>query len=156
MLLRSLWNCLSHDDLLLTGFDLRKDIDLLLRAYNDTQGVTREFNLNLLHRINRELGGNFDLNKWRHYGTYDVFGGGMESYLVSSERQSVLIAKIGRSFTFEPWEPIHTENSYKYLISDIEDLAGETGFNVREHFMDSRNYFADSVWSVNKPESLAK
>ncbi|HKK20783.1 MAG TPA: L-histidine N(alpha)-methyltransferase [candidate division Zixibacteria bacterium] len=153
VLLRSLWNCLSHDDLLLIGFDLRKDIDLLLRAYNDSDGVTREFNLNLLRRINRELGGNFDLDKWRHYGTYDVFSGGMESYLVSSEKQSVLIERIGRRFSFEGWEPIHTENSYKYLISDIEDLAGETGFQVCEHFKDSRHYFADSVWKVNKPEA---
>jgi L-histidine N-alpha-methyltransferase len=156
VLLRNLWNCLHHDDVILIGFDLKKDIDMLLRAYNDSQGVTREFNLNLLHRINRELGGNFDVSKWRHFGTYDVFSGGMESYLVSLEKQSAFIEKIGRWFEFEPWEPIHTEYSYKYLVSEIEQLAGETGFEIYEHLFDSRRYFADSMWRVYKPGSLRK
>lgn len=154
VLLRNLWNCLNHDDVLLIGFDLKKDIDILLRAYNDSQGVTRDFNLNLLQRINRELGGNFDVCKWRHFGTYDVFSGGMESYLVSLEKQSVFIERIGRWFDFEAWEPIHTEYSYKYLVSEIEQLAGETGFEIYEHMFDSRHYFADSLWRVYKPGSL--
>jgi len=154
--LRNLWNCLNHDDVVLIGFDLKKDIDMLLRAYNDAQGVTREFNLNLLHRVNRELGGNFDVSKWRHFGTYDVFSGGMESYLVSLEKQSVFIEKIGRWFEFEAWEPIHTEYSYKYLVSEIEQLSGETGFEIYEHLFDSRHYFTDSMWRVYKPGSLRK
>lgn len=156
ILLRNLWNCLNHDDVLLIGFDLKKDIEMLLRAYNDSEGVTREFNLNLLRRINRELGGTFDITKWRHFGTYDVFSGGMESYLVSLEKQSVFIEKIGRWFDFEAWEPIHTEYSYKYLVSEIEHLAGETGFEVYEHLFDSRRYFADSVWRVYKPGAIRK
>jgi uncharacterized SAM-dependent methyltransferase len=135
---------------MLIGFDLKKDIDLLLRAYNDTGGVTRAFNLNLLTRINRELGGDFDVSKFRHFGTYDVFSGAMESYLVSMEEQSVFVRQIGRSFAFEAWEPIHTEYSYKYLISDIEKLATETGFQVLEHLFDSKRYFADSLWRVHK------
>lgn len=154
VLLRNLWNCLNHDDVLLIGFDLKKDIDMLLRAYNDSQGVTRDFNLNLLHRINRELGGNFDVSKWRHFGTYDVFSGAMESYLVSLERQSAFIEKIGRWFEFDAWEPIHTEYSYKYLVPEIEQLAGETGFEIYEHLFDSRRYFTDSIWRVYKPGSL--
>jgi uncharacterized SAM-dependent methyltransferase len=156
VLLRNLWNCLNHDDVLLVGFDLKKDIDMLLKAYNDSQGVTRDFNLNLLHRINRELGGSFDVSKWRHFGTYDVFSGGMESYLVSLEKQSVFIEKIGRWFEFEAWEPIHTEYSYKYLVSEIEQLAGETGFEIYEHLFDSRHYFADSVWRVYKPGAMKR
>jgi L-histidine Nalpha-methyltransferase len=148
--LRSLWNALNHDDVVLIGFDMKKDIDLLLRAYNDSEGVTREFNLNLLCRINGELGGNFDLSKFRHFGTYNVSSGAMESYLVSQERQMVFIEAIGRSFLFEPWEPLHTEYSYKYLASDIDRLAEETGFEVKQHIYDSRNYFADSVWRVQK------
>lgn len=151
--LRNVWNCLNHGDLILIGFDLKKDIELLLQAYNDSQGVTAEFNLNVLRRINRELGGHFVIEKFRHFGTYDVFSGGMESYLVSLERQSVYIEQIGRSFSFEPWEPIHTENSYKYLITDIEALASETGFSIVTHFFDSRRFFADSVWRVEKPEA---
>ncbi|RME20067.1 MAG: hypothetical protein D6800_13520 [Candidatus Zixiibacteriota bacterium] len=136
------------------GMDLKKDIELLLNAYNDAQGVTAEFNLNLLKRINRELGGQFDVSKFRHYGTYDVFEGGMVSYLVSLEAQTVFIEMIGRSFAFAPWEPIHTEYSHKYLIPDIERLAHQTGFAVIEHILDSRKYFADSIWRVDKPEAL--
>lgn len=149
--LRNLWNCLDHRDLALIGFDLKKDIELLLSAYNDKQGTTAEFNFNLLHRINRELGGNFDISKFRHFGTYDVFSGGMESYLVSLENQEVFIEYIGRSFSFAPWEPIHTEYSYKYLIEDIERLASDTGFVVLRHLLESRKYYADSIWRVNKP-----
>jgi uncharacterized SAM-dependent methyltransferase len=78
------------------GFDMKKDIDLLLRAYNDSEGVTREFNLNLLHRINSELGGRFDPGKVStSFGTYNVFSGAMEAYLVSQERQTVFIEAIG-------------------------------------------------------------
>jgi len=148
--LRSLWNALNVDDYVLIGFDLKKDIDLLLRAYNDSQGVTTRFNLNLLTRINRELGGNFDIRRFRHFGTYNVFSGAMESYLVSLERQSVFIQEIGQSFSFEPWEPIHTEYSYKYLESDILKLADETGFVPVRQFYDSRGFFTDCIWRVQK------
>lgn len=148
--LRNLWNCLKNGDILLIGFDLKKDIEMLLSAYNDPKGVTAAFNLNILRRINRELGGNFDLSKFRHFGTYDVFSGAMESYLVSLEQQEVLIEEIGRSFTFRPWEPIHTEYSYKYLESDINILAEETLFVVNEHFYDPKRWFIDSVWEVRK------
>ena len=148
--LRSLWNAVNADDYLLIGFDLKKDIDLLLRAYNDSQGITRSFNLNLLRRINVELGGNFDLSKFRHYADYDVFSGAMESYLVSREKQKVFIQEIGQSFDFDPWEPIHTEYSYKYLESDIELLAQETGFVPYKQLYDSNRYFTDCVWKVQK------
>lgn len=148
--LRNLWNCLNEDDIVVIGFDLKKDIELLLKAYNDREGVTSAFNLNLLTRINRELGGHFDLNKFRHFGTYDVFSGAMESYLVSLEEQSVAIDRIGRPFSFKPWEPIHTEYSYKYLISDIETLAAQTGFEILDFLFDDQRYFTDSIWRVRK------
>jgi L-histidine Nalpha-methyltransferase len=148
--LRSLWNALQHDDLVLIGFDLKKDIDLLLKAYNDSQGVTREFNMNLLRRINRELGANFDLDRFRHYATYNVFSGAIESYLVSMEKQSVYVKEIGQSFQFEAWEPIHTEYSYKYLESDILRLAEVTGFVPLLQMHDSRGYFTDCIWRVHK------
>lgn len=149
--LRNVWNCLNHDDLILIGFDLKKDIELLLRAYSDSEGVTGEFNLNILRRINKELKGNFDLSRFRHFGTYDVFQGAMQSYLVSLEDQEVYIEQIGRSFQFKAWEPIHIEYSYKYSLFDIEMLASETGFILEENFFDSHGYFVDSVWRVNKP-----
>jgi len=151
--LHHLWNSLQDGDYTVIGFDLKKDIDLMLKAYNDTQHITSEFNLNLLKRINRELGGNFRLNKFRHYSNYDVFTGAMESYLVSLENQKVFLKKIGQSFSFEEWEPIHTEYSYKYLISDIEKLAEETGFVIEKQLYDSKKYFVDSLWKVRKTES---
>jgi L-histidine Nalpha-methyltransferase len=150
--LRNLWNNLNDGDYVLVGFDLKKDIDLMQKAYNDSQGVTGEFNLNLLRRINKELGGNFDLGKFRHYSTYDVFSGAMESYLVSQEKQTVFIKDIGLTFDFEAWEPIHTEYSYKYLESDIEDLANRTGFDIVKQLYDSKKYFVDSIWQVKKIE----
>ncbi len=147
----NLWRCLNHDDLILIGFDLKKDINLLWRAYNDSQGVTREFNLNLLRRINRELGGHFGLGKFGHFGTYDPIQGAMESYLVSLEEQSVWVEECGRSFTFEPWEPVHTEHSYKFVVSDIEHLARAAGYVVVAHWFDQREFFTDSLWRVEKP-----
>lgn len=153
--LRSLWSTLQNDDLLLVGFDLKKDIDLLLAAYNDAQGVTSEFNYNLLRRINRELGGTFDLSKFRHFGTYNVFSGAMESYLVSLEHQDVYVKEIGQTFNFEAWEPIHTEYSYKFLESDISKLAEETGFAIQKQFYDSRSFFTDSLWRVKKQNGTA-
>src|SRR5262245_42209702 len=149
--LRSLWNSLNHDDLVLIGFDLKKDINLMLAAYNDSQGTTAKFNLNLLNRINRELGGNFDVSRFQHFANYDVFSGAMESYLVSQAQQRVFIEEIGQTFSFLPWEPIHTEYSYKFLQSDIEALAAETGYLVEKEFHDSHRYFSDCIWRVHKP-----
>ncbi len=146
--LRRLWTALAPDDHVLLGFDLKKDIDLLLSAYNDPQGVTAAFNLNLLTRINTELGGNFDVSKWRHFGTFNVFSGAMESYLVSRERQDVTIDVIGQTFSFDAWEPIHTEYSYKYLDSDIEQRAAATGYAIENRFTDRRGWFVDSLWRV--------
>jgi uncharacterized SAM-dependent methyltransferase len=152
--LRNVWNGLHDGDHCLIGFDLKKDIEMLLWAYNDRQGVTSEFNINVLKRINRELGGEFDVKKFRHYGTYDVFSGAMESYLVSLEAQEVYVRDIGRSFQFRAWEPIHMEYSYKYLIADIDMLASETGFLIEENLFDSKKYFVDSIWRVNKPREV--
>ena len=152
--LRTLWNTLDNDDFVLIGFDLKKDIDKMLDAYNDEQNVTAEFNLNMLRRINSELGGNFDVSKFRHYATYDVFSGAIESYLVSVETQTVFIEELSETFDFMPWEPIHTEYSYKYLVSDVEKLARDTGYIIEKHLFDSKNYFVDSIWRVQKTESI--
>lgn len=148
--LRRLWTSLAPKDHVLIGFDLKKDIDLLLNAYNDSEGVTASFNLNLLNRINQELGGHFDVDRFRHFSTYNVFSGAMESYLVSLDPQQVRIDRLQSSFTFRAWEPIHTEYSYKYLLADIERLASESGFEIVEHFHDRQGYFVDSLWRVDK------
>jgi len=148
--LRRLWLALNDGDGVFLGFDLKKDLDRLLRAYNDQQGVTAQFNLNLLARINRELDGHFDLAKFRHYATYDVFSGAVESYLVSRTAQSVPIDALGCEFSFDAWEPVHTEYSYKYLDSDIAALAMNTGFEVEDMFYDANGWFAGSLWRVRK------
>jgi len=146
--LRRLWTGLRPGDHALIGFDLKKDIEVLLAAYNDRNGTTSAFNLNLLARINRELGGHFDLSEWRHYGTYNVFTGAMESYIVSLKEQHVAIDALRTSFHFMPWEPIHTEYSYKYLDHDITDLAAFTGFEIVSRFCDDKKWFCDALWRV--------
>ena len=149
--LRQLWEALNDGDQVLIGFDLKKDIELLLAAYNDKQGVTAAFNKNLLKRVNRELGGDFDLAAYRHFATYDVFSGAMESYIVSLKRQTVTIRDIQSSFEFQEWEPLHTEYSYKYLQSDIDGLASNTGFKILDQYFDNNGWFTDSLWQVEKP-----
>ncbi|NVB38630.1 L-histidine N(alpha)-methyltransferase [Pseudenhygromyxa sp. WMMC2535] len=148
--MRTLWNSCNPGDLVLTGFDLKKDIDVMLAAYNDREGVTRDFNLNLLRRINTELDGDFNLASFQHFGTYNVFSGAMESYLVSLRRQEVSIGALNKSFTFDPWEPIFVEYSFKFLTSDVEDLARETGFRPVGAWQDERGWFTDALWRVHK------
>ncbi len=133
-------------DVLIIGFDLKKDPQIILRAYNDAGGVTAQFNRNLLRRINTELDADFDLNTFIHAPVYDPALGEARSYLVSTKQQMVSIADA--SFTFEAWEAIHTEISRKYSIPYIEDLARLVGFSVCEHLFDVNRYFVDSVWAV--------
>ena len=132
------------------GFDLKKDIERLLAAYNDREGVTARFNLNLLHRINEDLGGDFDASQFRHYSTYGVASGAMESYLVSLAAQTVRVEGLGASFNLAPWEPIHTEYSYKYLDRDIDRMCGEAGFVDEGRYFDGRRWFCDALWRVER------
>jgi len=148
--LHKLRGVLNPGDYLLIGFDLKKDIDTLNKAYNDSENITAQFHLNLLRRINRELGGNFNPDQFKYYGRYNVLTGAIESYLVSLKDHTVYIDMPNRSFSFEKWEPIHTEYSFKYTYSDITKLAEETGFEITSNYTDSRKYFLDSLWRVNK------
>ncbi|MEX0618663.1 MAG: L-histidine N(alpha)-methyltransferase [Pseudohongiellaceae bacterium] len=150
--LRTLWKRLKSNDLLLLGFDLKKDIQILQRAYNDTKGLTRQFNLNVLARINRELDGEFELDRFSHHGLYNPMNGAMESYLVSLQNQRVYIGGTRKTFQFDAYEAIHLEFSFKYLLSDIEFLAASTGFEIMANWQDSRGYFVDSLWQVKKDE----
>ena len=129
---------------------MRKDIKVLLKAYNDKDGITKEFNLNLLRRINRELNANFDIPSFNHFATYDVYSGAMESYLISFKEQNVSIGALNRSFYFQEFEPIHVEYSYKYLRSQIEEYALISGFDIVNHFSDAKGYFLNSLWRVRK------
>ncbi len=148
--LRHLWHSLNDGDLVLIGYDLKKDLDILYDAYNDKKGVTKEFNFNVLDRINSLLGANFERKNFQHQGLYNVQTGAMESYLISQSKHIVTIEEVGKTFNFEPWEAIHMEYSYKYLESDIESLASSTGFEILKNFKDSKGYFVDSLWQVKK------
>ncbi len=147
---RKIWLNLNEFDYILVGFDLKKDIGTLTAAYNDSAGYTKKFNLNLLDRINLELGGNFDKNKFQHFGIYNPILGAMESYLLATEAQDVYISELERSFHFSAYEPIHLEYSFKFLKSDITYLCEHTGFKMIEHFSDPQEYFVDSLWEVTK------
>ena len=125
---------------MLVGVDLKKDANVLHAAYNDAKGVTAAFNLNLLARINRELGGDFDLRHFRHYAFYNASLGRVEMHLVSLLRQSV---RIGRSrFQFDAGETIHTENSCKYSVDEFRALAAEAGFRAARVWRDRRGLFS--------------
>ena len=134
------------EDRLLIGFDLKKDPQVILAAYNDGAGHTRAFNLNLLVRINRELDGNFDLEQFEHYPCYDPQTGACKSYLVSRRHQSVHLRKPEERFEFTAGECIFMEISQKYSIQELQELAHKSGFEVQASFTDTRSYFADQVW----------
>jgi dimethylhistidine N-methyltransferase len=148
--MHNLWKALNPGDYVLIGFDLKKDIRVMNLAYNDSRGITAEFNRNLLRRINRELGGDFDPARFSYFSSYNVRCGAVESFLVSREKQDVHLAALKTRISFEPWEPLQTEFSHKYLESEVEAIALETGFYPIEHALDSRGYFMDSLWQVRK------
>ena len=131
---------------LIIGFDLKKDPERLHAAYNDSAGVTAAFNLNLLRRLNRELGADFDLCRWHHYAFYSPVPGRIEMHLVSATRQTVSIA--GHFFDFEKGRSIHTENSYKYTRRGIKGLARRGGFAIEEIWTDPGRLFAVALLRV--------
>ena len=131
---------------MLVGVDLKKDSRVLHAAYNDAQGVTAEFNLNLLRRMNRELGANFDITAFEHRAHYDEAAGRIEMHLVSTVGQTVRIA--GLDFHFTRGETIHTESSYKYSLDEFRALARRAGFVAEHHWTDPANLFAIHFLSV--------
>ncbi|UYQ93399.1 L-histidine N(alpha)-methyltransferase [Chitinophaga horti] len=135
---------LRPGDILITGFDLKKDPATILAAYNDAAGITREFNLNLLRRINRELGANFDTTKFEHYPIYDPGTGSCKSYLISTQEQEVHLEDACIHFAKD--EAIYMEISQKYSLADIDRLAREAGFRSVRQFTDRRDWFVDAMW----------
>ena len=140
-LLRTTREKLDKNDLLLVGFDLQKKKSVLESAYNDRACITAKFNMNILTRINRELGGNFDLRKFAHHAYFNDEEHRVEMHLVSETDQWVYVKAIGRAFSFRNGETIHTENSYKYSLDQITDLGEDSGFEIRNNFMDEKNWF---------------
>jgi len=141
----------SQRDFFLIGFDLQKETDVLENAYNDSQGVTARFNLNLLSRINQELGGEFDLNCFEHRAVYNVKNCRIELYLISNCDQEVYIADLDRRYHFNKNESIHTENSHKYSLEVIELIAQCVGLKIVKQWFDARRYFNITLFS---PENV--
>ena len=133
---------------LLIGVDLKKERGMLEAAYDDEDGVTAAFNLNLLTRINRELGADFDLTHFRHRAFYDESEGRIEMQLVSQRRQSVEVG-VAR-FDFEEGEPITTEYSYKYDVGQFASLAKSAGFGCVRVWTDDRRLFSVQYFSVER------
>jgi L-histidine N-alpha-methyltransferase len=143
---RELRSYLQPGDMALIGLDLKKDPRTILAAYNDKKGITREFNLNLLTRINRELKANFNRAAFEHYPTYDPATGACKSYLISGNDQVVYIK--GNRVQFKKGEPIFMEVSQKYTIDEIDEMAQQAGFAATAHFHDSKGWFVDTLWEA--------
>ena len=125
---------------MIVGVDRIKDAAVLDAAYDDAAGVTAKFNLNVLARMNRELGGNFDLSTFRHRAFYNAENHRIEMHLESLKAQSVTVA--GRTFEFRKGETIHTENSYKYTLESFRALAESAGWRPAATWTDEKDYFA--------------
>ena len=138
--LRSARDILGRGAQLVIGVDLEKDEHVLYEAYNDKAGVTARFNLNVLHRINRELGGNFDVSAFTHRAIYNRDRHRIEMHLISRKAQTVRV--LGRNFSFRAGESIHTENSYKYSLERFAALARGSGWTPRATWTDGASMFS--------------
>ena len=143
--LRSLCNELNEDDMVLVGFDLKKNPHQILKAYNDSEGITRDFNLNLLTRINRELGADFNLEQFEHFPIYNPLTGACRSFLISQIDQTVTFTD-GTIIEFKAFEAIDMELSQKFSIEDIDTIALRIGFRKQPYFFDSKKYYCNAIW----------
>ncbi len=137
---------MTQKDSLLIGFDLKKDPRVILSAYDDAAGITRDFNLNLLNRMNNELGATFSIEQFSHYPFYDPASGAAKSFLISNMRQEVYIDALGKSFQFESYEAIQTEVSQKYDLPLIEEIASKAALEIVDVYYDAKKYFCDVVF----------
>lgn len=139
-LLAHMRTVLGDDSRLIVGVDLKKEAQTLVRAYKDRAGITAAFNLNLLARINRELGSSIDLSAFQHEAIYDARKGRVEMHLVSIVEQCIAVG--GRRFHLRAGESIHTENSYKYTVAEFQDLAREAGWFIGRVWTDDATRFS--------------
>tara|TARA_R110002072_G_scaffold14272_1_gene59293 strand:- start:54266 stop:55237 length:972 start_codon:yes stop_codon:yes gene_type:complete len=144
--LTKLKDTMGEQDQLFIGFDQKKDPQTILDAYNDATGVTAAFNKNLLHRINTEMGGNFNVEKFKHWEVYDPESGTAKSYLVATEAMSVTIEALDLTVTFDAWETIHTEISQKYTDKVVAWLADSAGLTIETSFEDGKGYYKNYVF----------
>ncbi len=150
--LKTVRNAMRTGDFIMIGFDLVKDHHVLNAAYNDSLGVTKDFNLNILRRINRELNGNFDLSKFKHTAFYNATKSRVEMYLISKEEQCVTIDALKKKIDFKKDEAIHTENSHKFTDIMIHSYGQRAGLEIVKMWTDPQNYFAIALF---KPEKIS-
>jgi len=146
--LKKLSNNCKHGDMLLLGVDLKKDHRIINQAYNDPHGITAAFNLNLLTRMNRELGADFDLNTFKHTTYYEAESGEVLSFLVSLTDQKVYFKNLDYSVQFLKEERIHTEISRKYDFEELDFVAAKDSYEVINYFVDNNKYFTDALWKI--------
>lgn len=139
--LKNLRSKMTKNDNLLIGIDLHKNKKVLEAAYNDEKGITARFNLNLLTRINRELGGEFNLDSFVHRAFYNSFYKRVEMHLASTKDQQVYVGRLDQTFSFDKNETIHTENSYKYSPEQIRQMAEDSEFIIKRNFFDEKKWF---------------
>lgn len=148
--LSNIAKAMSGEDMLLMGFDQKKHPQIILDAYNDPTGVTAAFNKNHLERINKELDGNFEIDEFLHWETYDPESGTAKSFLVSQKEQDVTIQKLGLTIHFDRWETINTEISQKYDDAVINWLADRSGLEITRFFTDEKEYFRNYIFRKKK------
>lgn len=146
MFLEKLSHKMKEGDILIVGYDLKKAERILYKAYNDAQGLTAAFNLNLLSRLNREFGANFNLDNFKHVEIYNPGMGAMESYLLSKVSQTVFFEDLDFEVHLQKDEMIHTEFSYKYSVEDIEEMTKEISLKPVSFLFDHRRYFATVIF----------
>jgi len=140
-MLRRVHEQLSPGDALLLGTDMVKSPDILVPAYDDAQGITAEFDKNILVRLNREFDGNFDLSSFRHVAEWNPLRSRMEIFLESTRAQVVTLRISGTVVRFSGGERIHTENSYKYTLQMVEEMLCVSGFELEKTWYDRRKWF---------------
>lgn len=147
--LKKIYSTMKDGDLFLIGLDLVKHKTILENAYDDSRGITAQFNLNVLSRINVELDGDFNLNNFTHHSIYNEDEQRIEMYLKSLVNQDVFIPKANILVSLKKNELIHTEYSHKYKLPQIRELMHKTGFNIKNTWLDENNYFALTLVSKN-------
>lgn len=147
--LQTIHSTMKPGDLFLIGLDLVKEKQILESAYDDSQGITAKFNLNVLSRINDELDADFNLNDFSHHSVYNVKDQRIEMYLKSLINQSVVVSKSNLLLNLAKDELIHTEHSHKYRLDQIHNLLGGVGFEIKHSWLDVDHYFSLTLVSKN-------
>ena len=147
--LKKINSTMKSGDLFLIGLDLIKDKQILESAYDDSQGVTAKFNLNILSRINDELDADFNLKNFSHLAIYNEEKQRIEMYLKSLVNQSVIVSKSDLLLNLEKDELIHTEHSHKYTLTQIHELLDSVGFEIKHTWLDDKKYFSLTLVSKN-------